>query len=906
MSRRTLEAAQRYLNRGFAVVPLPAGEKAPRIAGWQELRLTPEDLPRYFANGSNVGLLLGEASGGLVDIDLDAGESVKVAGRFLSPTLTSGRERRKHSHWWYLAPGAESRDWKAPDGAKLVELRSTGRQTVAPPSTHPSGERYVWHGGELAEVGAQELHRRCRELATAALIARHVPAHRAEGGGGRHEYALALAGFLLRPGRFDAELVEKLLIAAWDAAGYPDERSRREAHGDIRRIISDTSRRITAGDPAVGGRTLEEMAPGIVRCLRSWWGWNRAEEQQQTGPDAGEEKKSTQAELLVRCAAGAELFHTPAGDAYATVPVGDHHQTHPVRSRGFRQFLLKRFYDECRKPPNAQALQDALGVIEARSMFEGAEHQAHVRVAEHAGAIYIDLANDHWEVVEVTTAGWRIIPGHEAPVKFQRPRGMLALPTPVRGGDIGELRQFVNAGDEDTLRLIISWLIAALRPCGPYPVLILEGEQGSAKSTTARLLRALVDPSAAPLRGMPRNEHDLHVSARNSHVLAFDNVSGLKPWLSDALCSLATGGGFATRTLYTDAEETIFEGCRPVVLTGIADIADRPDLLDRALLVTLPRIPEEKRRTEDQLWRAFEAARPALLGALLDAVSGALVSLPSLRLEALPRMADFAHWTTAAERTLGWEPGTFMAAYTGNRESVTQDALDADPVGGAVRTFMAAQDEDEWTGTTTELWQQLGELVGEDIRHSRAWPGAPRVLSSRLRRIAPALRDVGIEYIENHDSRRTKTLRKNMTAKLRHLRHSVTADEKPLQNGTFSSDASSDANGASDATAPAEEPRKTPANPQVCDASDASDANLRPYSKSTGDAVRALLSDPPSWLARQMAVCREAGNPKRLLRSLAAAVASELVHNPRRADEVLPSVEAFMTHDISCGCEECT
>ncbi|WP_273843177.1 AAA family ATPase [Rubrobacter calidifluminis] len=277
MSARTLAVARRYLERGFAVVPIPAGEKAPRIPGWQELRLKPEDLPKHFSNGANIGLLLGKASNGLADIDLDAEKVLKIAPRFLPPTLTSGRDSRPHSHWWYCSPGAASRDWKAPDGAKLVELRSTGRQTVVPPSVHPSGERYVWHGGELQEIGAEELHRRCRELATAALIARHVPPHRDAGGGGRHEFALALAGFLLRPGRLDAELVEKLLLAAWDAAGFPDERARREAHGDIQRIVSDTARKIAAGDPATGGPALEEMAPGLVHTLRSWWVWTRSD-----------------------------------------------------------------------------------------------------------------------------------------------------------------------------------------------------------------------------------------------------------------------------------------------------------------------------------------------------------------------------------------------------------------------------------------------------------------------------------------------------------------------------------------------------------------------------------------------------------------------------------------------------
>jgi hypothetical protein len=216
------------IRRGVSVIPVPAGEKNPNRPGWQEERISEEDVPLRWTNGQNLGLLCGEPSGGRVDADLDADEAVRIAGRFLPPTLTSGRESRPHSHWWYRCPEAESRDWKDTDNSKLVELRSTGRQTLVPPSTHPDGDRYLWHpeaGLRMAEMGAAELARRLRELATAVLIARHLPAVRgAAGGGGRHDYALALAGFLLRPGRLGEDLTLKVLKAAWDAKGWPGER----------------------------------------------------------------------------------------------------------------------------------------------------------------------------------------------------------------------------------------------------------------------------------------------------------------------------------------------------------------------------------------------------------------------------------------------------------------------------------------------------------------------------------------------------------------------------------------------------------------------------------------------------------------------------------------------------------
>jgi hypothetical protein len=244
------------------------------------------------------------------------------------------------------------------------------------------------------------------------------------------------------------------------------------------------------------------------------------------------------------------------GDAYATLSVGDHRETHPIKSKGFRRWLVRGYFESHDRPPGVQAMQDALGLLEARAQFDGVERDVHVRVAEHDDAIYVDLANERWEAVEITAECWRVV--SDAPVRFRRPRGLLPLPTPARGGSVGELRRFVNVADETSWRLMVAWLVQALRPGYPYPLLILHGEQGSARSTAERLLAALVDPSVAPLRTTPRNEHDLYIAAENGHVVAFDNISDLKPWLSDALCRLSTGGGFGTRTLYENREQELF------------------------------------------------------------------------------------------------------------------------------------------------------------------------------------------------------------------------------------------------------------------------------------------------------------------------------------------------------------
>lgn len=220
------------------------------------------------------------------------------------------------------------------------------------------------------------------------------------------------------------------------------------------------------------------------------------------------------------------------------------------------------------------------------------------------------------------------------------------------------MRNFLNLKSDEDFVLVVAWAITVLRDRGPYPALVLSGEQGSAKSTFSAVLRALLDPNTAPLRALPREDRDLFIAASNGHVLAFDNVSGLPAWISDTLCRLATGGGFAVRQLYTDQDEVLFDAARPVILNGIEDIVTRPDLADRALFLTLEAIPEDRRRPDAELWAAFEAERPRILGVLLDAVAEGLRRLPDTRLPKLPRMADFALWASACETAL-WPTGTF-------------------------------------------------------------------------------------------------------------------------------------------------------------------------------------------------------------------------------------------------------
>ncbi|TMB22085.1 MAG: hypothetical protein E6J71_06895 [Deltaproteobacteria bacterium] len=460
-----------------------------------------------------------------------------------------------------------------------------------------------------------------------------------------------------------------------------------------------------------------------------------------TAPASG--AKVSQATELLELASDLELFRTPEAEptAFCRLVVDDHREVYRVPSRAVRALLARRYYGEHRRAVRGQALAEALAVLEARALGDGEARPVATRIAEHDGAIYLDLCDPAWRVVEVTSDGWRIVT--DAPVRFRRARGMLPLPEPVCGGSVERLRDFLHVPDDDAWRLVVAWLLAALRPRGPYPLLALHGEQGAAKSTATRVLRLLVDPNAAALRASPREPRDLMIAATNGWVIALDNLSHLAPWLSDALCRLSTGGGFATRELFSDADETLFDAMRPVVLNGIEEVATRGDLADRAVLITLPPVGDDCRRTEEEFWRAFEGARPGLLGAFLNVVARGLHELPRTRLDRLPRMADFARWVTACEAALGWEAGTFCRTYVDARRAANEVTLEANAVGTALMEYMAAREG--WTGTTKDLLVALGACVGDDVRRDRRrWPQSARGLSGALRRLGPALRAVGI------------------------------------------------------------------------------------------------------------------------------------------------------------------
>jgi hypothetical protein len=454
-------------------------------------------------------------------------------------------------------------------------------------------------------------------------------------------------------------------------------------------------------------------------------------------------RKERLAAQLVQLASSSDvqLFHDDLDRPYAWISVGAHREVHPIRSRKFKRWLRHEFRTRTGAVANVHAVEEAVETLAAEAEFVGEQREVFVRVAPFAAGALLDLGDEDWRVVLTTAAGWQVLPS--SPVAFARRSSSKALPEPARGGSLEELREFVNLADEASWRLLVGFLVMALQHQGPFPILVLLGEQGTAKTTLARIVRRLVDPAKAPLRAGQPSERDLMIAASGSWMPGFDNLSYLSPQLSDALCQISTGAGFATRQLYSDADEVVFEATRPLLLNGIG-FMKRADLLGRAVVLELPPLHEAERRTEQEFWASFEEAAPRILGALLDTLAGAMGCRDQVVLSTLPRMADFAVLGTAVERTLGWPHGSFAETLEANQGSALLATLEDQPEFPPLQRLMEQQPV--WEGTATELLAALGRFTDDQTKRRKSWPSTAGVLSTRLRRLAPALRQLGIEF----------------------------------------------------------------------------------------------------------------------------------------------------------------
>jgi hypothetical protein len=561
------------------------------------------------------------------------------------------------------------------------------------------------------------------------------------------------------------------VLARLAAAPLDDYRDRREEEAE------GIGWKVEQLDAAVAERRMTQKAASSASRASSGGPRNDAD-------DADDAGRHSQRDRIVEAVldTGAVFWRDGAEEAFCTLPVNDRTMRFRVRSDSFKR-IIRYLYGtknmmptrggNCALRPAAAsdaAVREAVGALDAMALRAERREAARPRVCFGSnGDVWLDLGDDSWRAVRITREGWTV--EERADVPLIRPAGLLALPTP-EGGTVGLLHRFFGRGGADAFMLTTAWQIAALYPRGPYPVLALDGEQGSGKSTFSRMVRALVDPNVADLAPMPREERDAVIACSNGAVLALDNLSTMSAEMSDVLCRIATGSGFRTRRLHTDGDEYIARVCNPIMLNGIPALLARGDLADRSLAITLPAMPDAARSPEAALWRDFEAAQPKLLGLLLTALSRALRDMDTIQLGTLPRMADFARFACAAAPASGWHASDILGALDRSRTAAVQTVIDGDPVASAVAALAKERMESVpplglWEGTSADLLLALAEHIPEERRRERDVPKDATRLSLALRRCAPALCRAGIEveqWRESHARKVRITLASNRQA----------------------------------------------------------------------------------------------------------------------------------------------
>jgi hypothetical protein len=418
-----------------------------------------------------------------------------------------------------------------------------------------------------------------------------------------------------------------------------------------------------------------------------------------------------------------------------------------------RAKLSQEYWTTHKKVAPAQALSEALVTLDGECLEAKTRERLYLRVAECDGALWLDLGDESGRAVKITAHGWSVEDG--APILFRRTALTSALPEPIRGGDLDELWSLLNVSKRSR-SIVLASLVSSLYPDMPHVVLIISGEQGSAKTTAAKILAGLVDPSPAQVRKAPRDADGWMTSASGSWVVALDNVSGIPEWLSDAICRAVTGDADVQRLLYTNSEMHLVSFRRVVILNGIDFGTVRPDLADRLAAVELDRIEESDRLRDGVVADRWKDAHPRILGALLDLAVEVMATLPGVDLDRVPRMADFSY-VLAAIDTINGTDG--LGDYRTGLQNLAAEAMDSDPILTSLDRMISLS----WDGTARKLLADLEAWSkGDDQywRPGRDWPKSARALTATMRRQAPSLRKLGWEVevsADRHDHAKSIT-----------------------------------------------------------------------------------------------------------------------------------------------------
>jgi hypothetical protein len=697
-----------YFNQNWTVIPLKSKSKNPAIAGWREYAGSTVSqwgkwMKRFLS--ANVGITTGTPSKIIVvDVDPRNGGDETMRQLHLPPTYmvkTGGGGW----HYYYLWPYKKD----APNGTDYlsgIDIKGDGGFVVAPPSIHDKTFREY-----EAITRIEDIVEAPEWLLNVSFGSKGLWKKFQDGApdGNRTRAAASIVGRLIYEGRGKEEV--------WD-------------------ILSEWNQKCK---PPLSDRELKNIFEGI---------------QERANTEGSYKQKDSRGSLVNKVVgyvleSNPTLFHNDKKQSFAQIDIGGHKEVHLIDSTMFSHWITKLVWEEHKKTLPRDHLKQVLSVLNSKALFEGKQVNLYNRVGKQKKSYYYDLSNESWEFIEVNKGGWHLSEG--APLVFQRYAHQGAQVMPVRRGNIHEIFQFINIDDEEHKLLLLIYLVSAFVPDIPHPIPIFFGSQGSAKSTSMRVLREFIDPSSLGLLHLPGRGEELVQQLSHHWAAYYDNISGIRRELSDVLCRAVTGGGFSKRKHYTNDDDFIYSLQCCIGLNGINIAAQKPDLLDRSILLEVTRIPLEKRKAEKDLWKEFEEAKPLILGAILTTLAKAIEIKPNIQVNKLPRMADFAEWGCAIAIALGRKQEDFLDAYQKNIETQNEQAINEHAVASLLLKFM--MDKGAWKGTMQKLLKALvdfAEEIGVDVSRDKYWPKVANQLSRKINEVRTNLEQAGMMIKKTH------------------------------------------------------------------------------------------------------------------------------------------------------------
>ncbi|TXN20996.1 bifunctional DNA primase/polymerase [Methylobacterium sp. WL9] len=703
------DLAKLYSDRGFTALPVERNHKRPakEIKGWQGYSSGPlaasklqEFLNAYSDRG--IGIVTGTDIGEgwrLVAIDVDQDRFVAVANAIFGNPVCAKLGKKGLTSFARCRDDIRSTSFA--DFEKLVacDILASGRFCVLPNSIHPTtGQPYKWIGTSLLDVNLGSLPILDKErLTLLKIVLGSEHASILAAGTSTHHAGLAFAAQLVAKGYDDIQITS--VIQALLPSGY-------------------------------SGNSLEELPEWIASAR------NKGFEREESSTRGPKQPSPSEVLLAILAESGFELSHDEFNRGYLSVPTESGGMiTYPLGSTAAAGVLQHRYYMASKKALRDAACAEVIALLDAKARFEGPQERVFSRIGRQDGMVVIDRGTPDGSVVCITAQGFEV--RVRSPLRFVRVTGMRELPEPKCGGDLNRLKEILSLSDE-TFALFLAFVINVLRGEGPYLCLLVEGEQGSGKSFLCTVARKIIDPNIGEKVRLPENERELMVYANSFYLLVFDNSSGMNANISDALCSLATGGGFVSRKLYTDGELYIVTATRPFIINGISDVASKPDLIERLIPVAMTRLDEDSRRTEAEINAEIDVLLPGLLGALYDIVACALRNEGQTELPRQIRMADAARWLQAAEPATGLAEGTFINIL---HRCQTDRIIDRTNNETVVVEMRKALELAPFLGTVGELLAKI-----KPDYPPRYFPDTPQKLSKSLDRFKTGMALAGIHF----------------------------------------------------------------------------------------------------------------------------------------------------------------